>query len=403
MSELKLSEPTSLRWYSNPEARHWRAPSTLQTSNGLANAPTAFHRSFPNYSPTPLVSLPALATELGVSKVYLKDESSRLGLPSFKILGASWAIAQVLSRRIGLSLEGLTLDKLRNSVKEYIQEHQDLCLIAATDGNHGRGVAHMARLVGLKCSIFVPSNVSPISRNYIASEGAEVTVHEGDYDEAVARAFETSEQDRQHCLFIQDTAWDGYEEIPKMIVEGYTTLFSEVDDYLTQNQERPPSLVVVPVGVGSLAHSAVLHHRSASLKSPPPSLLSVEPTNAPCVLTSFVAGRSVTIRTRDTVMPGLCCGTPSSLGWSDLQSGFDAAVSVTDDHAVRALEKLKGLGSSVGPCGAATLAGVEQALGLGGNDSVLTEERRRSMGMDKESVVVLICTEGPEVYNGLSK
>ena len=212
-------------WYCSPAARGWTCPA------GSVEA-RSFHRSLPGYAPTPLVSVPALAAELGVGRVLVKDESSRLGLPAFKVLGASWACHRVLAERPGAML------------------------VTATDGNHGRAVARMAAHFGVEATVFVPELMLPNAAARIADEGATVVWVDGDYDAAVhaAAAFAAERPGR---ALVQDTAWDGYERVPAWIVEGYQTLLAEIDDQLG----AAPDLVAVPVGVGSLAEAVVRHYR----------------------------------------------------------------------------------------------------------------------------------------------
>jgi diaminopropionate ammonia-lyase len=337
-------------WYGRPAARDWTAPS------GHAAAPAlAFHRSLPGYAPTALVELPALAEELAVGRVLVKDESARLGLPAFKVLGASWACHRVLRGRPGARL------------------------VTATDGNHGRAVARMARHFGVAATVFVPRVMLPETAERIAAEGAEVVRVEGDYDEAVRAAAEHAVAAPDRAL-VQDTAWPGYTEVPGWIVEGYQTMLQEVDDQLGS----APDLVVVPVGVGSLAEAVLRHYRRSGAGHP--SVLSVEPDSAACVLASLLAGAPVSVETGATVMAGLNCGTVSASAWPVLRDGCDAAVSVSDDEASRAVADLGQLGVSSGPSGAATLAGLRAALS--------SPNQRASLSLPADAVVVLLSTEG---------
>lgn len=337
-----------MRTYCNPAARHWSA------APGSAVA-RAFHESLPGYAPTPLVDLPSVAAELGVGRVLVKDESARLGLPAFKVLGASWACERVLARQPGARL------------------------VTATDGNHGRAVARMAAHFGTSATVFVPQVMLPATAERIAAEGAEVVWVDGDYDTSVRTAAAYAAADPGRAL-VQDTAWEGYEEIPAWIIEGYQTLLAEVDEALG----RSPDLVAVPVGVGSLAQAVVEHYRRPGADHP--SVLSVEPDTAACVLASLTQGRPATVPTGATVMAGLNCGTISSSAWPVLRDGCDAAAVVTDEQALAASRELGELGVSSGPCGAATLAGIRQ---------VLTDPGcREGLALPGDAVVVLLSTEG---------
>ena len=340
---------TVMTVYRRSEARYWRCSPPPEQ-------PWRFHRRLPGYAPTPLIDLPKLAAELGVGRVLVKDESARLGLPAFKVLGASWGIRQAL---VGFDPDGPdTLDGLRSLVAG-----RGIRLVTATDGNHGRAVAHFARLLGISATVFVPAAVGSAAVNAILGEGAEVVRIDGSYDEACRLAAAAD------GVLVQDTAWDGYEDIPAAIVDGYSTLFREID--LT------PSLVVVPMGVGSFAQAAVRHYRSTPGAV---SLLGVEPLTASCVRSSLDAGSLVTVDTNDTVMAGLNCGTPSSTALPYLLAGLDAAVAVPDEDAQQAVADLRDLGVNAGPSGAATLAGVRAALPV--------------LDVPSDGTVVLVCTEG---------
>lgn len=352
--------------FSNPSARSWRTDALSDVS--------AFHRTLPGYEPTRLVEAPAIAQALGVGRVFVKEESSRLGLPAFKILGASYAISRALSVRFGLAEAAADLQLLR----DVISEHGAVELVAATDGNHGRAVAHMARLLGVPSRMFFPADLTAEAKSAIAGEGAEVVELSVPYDDVVAAATTYARAAGDRAVLVQDTAWPGYEEVPQWIVDGYSTLFEEADEQLARAGAERVDLVAVPVGVGSLAQAAVRHYRSG-LRSGA-SVLSVEAANAPAIIESLRAGRKVTVRTFPTVMAGLNCGTPSANAWPILRAGLDAAITVTDADAIRAVTDLEVLGIDAGPCGAATLAGV-RAWGL-------------HAPLAADAVVLLVSTEG---------
>ncbi len=331
----------------------------------------AFHAGLPGMKPTPLVELPSLAVELGAGRVFVKDESARLHLGAFKVLGASWAIHRLLSRTLGDTEPPRTVDELRQRLAS--ASATGIELAAATDGNHGRAVAWMARLLGLPAHVFVPDVVPGRAVAAIEAEGATVTVVAGSYDDAVRRAAA-----HPGSLLVQDTSLPGHEDVPRWIVDGYATLFTEIDSRLP----APADLVVVPMGVGSLAQAAVAHYSTRAT-----ALLGVEPDSAACVLASLRAGRPITVPTGATVMAGLNCGTPSAAAWPLLHGRLDAAVAVTDDDAVRAARDLAELGVDSGPSGAAALAGARAAL-------TGDPGRRVALGVDGGSTVVLLNTEG---------
>jgi diaminopropionate ammonia-lyase len=360
-------------WYARPAARAWRCAAPSE-------AALAFHRGLPGYRPTPLVDLPSVASEWAVGRVLVKDESSRLGLPAFKVLGASWAVARVLARRAGLAAPA-GLDGLRQAMTD-----GPLTLVTATDGNHGRAVARMASLVGAHARVIVPRFVPERAATAIAAEGATVVRTADDYDQAVEQAAAWA-AGRTDAVLVQDVAWPGYEEVAGWIVEGYATLLLEIDAELAALGMARPDLVVVPVGVGSLAQAVLAHYRSRPAGNP--AVLSVEPEAAACVLASLRAGEPRSVPTADTVMAGLNCGTPSGAAWPYLRDGLDAAIAIFDSHATRAVDDLGALGVSSGPSGAAALAGARAALTGPG-----AAGRRAQLGVDNRAVVVLLNTEG---------
>ncbi len=352
----RMSPPTTPPFL-HPGARFaWTAPP-------LTADPLAFHRTLPGYAVTPLREPPGVAAQLGLGRVLVKDESDRLGLPAFKILGASYAVHRAAADR---SPTGL---------------------VTATDGNHGRALARTGRLLGIPTRIHVPVGVHPEAVAAIEDEGALVLRGTGSYDDAVRAAAADAAADG--ALLVQDMAWPGYEDIPRWIVEGYTTLFAEVDDQLAEQGGRADA-VVIPVGVGSLALAALIHYRAAG-RAAPAALVSVEPENAACVLASLAAGRLTTVPTEATIMARLNCGTPTSAAWAALRDGLDAAVAVSDDQARSATDLLHAAGIPLGPCGAAPLAGLQHLLT--GPDA---DAARDCFGLDSSSTVVLIGTEGIE-------
>ncbi|MGW0710109.1 diaminopropionate ammonia-lyase [Streptomyces sp. NPDC002643] len=379
-------------WFSRPGARAWHCePAPAEVRD--------FHIALPGYSPTPLTELPALAEELGVGRVFVKDESSRLGLPAFKALGASWAIHRVLAEHRAKTASEAEAEAEGGSGPRAGTgtlpdgEPAPLTLVTATDGNHGRAVARTARLLGQYAHVLVPQGVHPQAVAAIVAEEAKVTEVPGPYDEAVRLAAEAAAA--PDAVLVQDTAWPGYERVPGWIVEGYSTLCAEIDEQLAAaGVTEGPDLVAVPVGVGSLAQAVVTHYRSRP-SGRGPALLSVEPEAAPCVLAGLTRGEPVAVVTGETSMAGLNCGTPSSIAWPFLRDGLDAAVAVPDSDSARAAERLAALGVSSGPCGAAPLAGLRAALTEEGAD-----EGRTALGLDATSVVVLLSTEGTAANPG---
>jgi diaminopropionate ammonia-lyase len=370
-------------------------PRRAETLDGAAGAdPRAFHASMPGYAPTALRSAPAAAAALGVAEVLVKDESARLGLPSFKVLGASWAVYRALLARLGAAPEEIpTFAALRDAVAAL----RPLSLAAATDGNHGRAVAHMAAQLGLGAAIYVPENTVRARIEAIQSEGATVTVVQGGYDDAIARSAQDASE---RCLVISDTSWEGYEEVPAWVIEGYATVFSEIEEQLAG--QAAPDIVAVPIGVGALAAAVVRHYRSAPGPADArPRILGVEPTSAACVLESVAAGQIITLdHPQDSIMAGLNCATPSLIAWPTVSRGIDAYLAVPDGRVPEAMRLLAADAIVAGETGAGGLAGM---LALAGEPQMA--QARGALGLHEASRVLLLCTEGatdPEAYERLT-
>lgn len=311
-----------------------------------------------------MVDAPGIAAKLGVAQAWVKDESSRLGLPSFKILGASWAAFRALSDRLGGPVDAAS--SLRGLRERLAAEPYTLTLVAATDGNHGRAVARIAHTLGLGADILVPGDMSQARIEAIASEGARVTVVEGSYDDAVACS--AAEADDRN-LVISDTAWPGYERVPRWVVEGYGTIGWEVKDQLAQLKAAAPELVAAQIGVGAFAASVVSQFAAKAR------VIGVEPIDAACALAAAVAGERVEVPgPHSSAMAGLNCGLVSSIAWPVLSAGISAFVSVTDEDAGEAMRLLAQAGIISGESGAAGLAGLlafRDELGLAEHTSVL--------------------------------
>ena len=376
----------SIRTLVNPNAR--------EVLDGPApnRSPLEFHRRLPGYEETPLVEAPGLAGALGVERVFVKDESGRLGLPAFKVLGASWAVYKALEERLGGGFgDWWEIGDLR----EALEPLRPLSLVAATDGNHGRALARVARLFGLGARIFVPEDMVAARREAIAGEGAEVVVVRGTYDDAVERS---AEEAGERGLVISDMSWPGYERIPSRVIEGYSTMLWEIDDELERRGEAGPDLVAVQVGVGAFAAAVTRHFRRPGT-SPPPKLVSVEPAGADCLLESVEAGRIVSVPgPHDSIMSGLNCGRVSLVAWPTVSRGIDLLISMDDGPAREAMRLAAESGVVSGETGAAGLGGL---LDLLRGDESTEEEARRVLGVDAETRVLLFNCEGatdPEGY-----
>jgi diaminopropionate ammonia-lyase len=323
-----------------------------------------------------------LSADLGIGQLWIKNESMRLGLPSFKILGASWGVFRAIEEHIGGFERWSFVDDLRAQLRE----HLPLSLAAATDGNHGRAVAYMARLLGLEARIFVPRGTSASRIDGILSEDAMCEVVDGGYDDAVAVS---AQKGSDHCLVISDTSWSGYEQVPQWVIEGYVTIFLEIDEQLGG---QTPDVVFVQMGVGSLAAAAARYFRWGP-EAARPKLIGVEPASAACVLAAVEAGHVTRIAgPQDSIMAGLNCGTASPIALPWISGGFNAISTIEDDRAVESMRLLARPGVVAGETGAA---------GLGGMLELIESESRDDLGLTEDATVLVICTEGatdPDAY-----
>lgn len=301
-------------------------------------------------------------------------------MPAYKILGASWATYRALEERCGPFTPWDTLLALAAQLRPC----GPLTLVAATDGNHGRAVARMAKWLGLGARILVPRDMVSARVQAIASEGARVTVVDGTYDEAVEASARLASDDH---LVISDTAWEGYARIPAWVIDGYATIYHEIDEQLGALGARQPDLVAAQMGVGALAASVVQHYRRLGRAT---QVVGVEPTRAACVLRSVEAGRLVEVPgPHDSIMAGLNCGRPSPIAWPFVSGGVSLFVAIPDARAEEAMCLLADDGVVSGESGAAGLGGVVEALGGAG-----TSDYRTSLGVDETSSVLVISTEG---------
>lgn len=364
------------------------------TAFGLEQAQRVrhFHQSFPEYSVTPLVKLEVLAEELGVQSIYVKDESYRFGLNAFKVLGGSYAIAREIGRLLGLKEEELTLGRLlAPDVKERLGT---LTFVTATDGNHGRGVAWTAQRLGHRAVVFMPKGTAAERLENIRRLGAEASITNVNYDDTVrlARAYAAEHKG----IIVQDTSWEGYDEVPLHIMQGYTTMGSEIVEQLQAYGNIKPTHVFLQAGVGAMA-GAMAGFIAGYYKEQRPLITIVEPNQADCIYRTALAndGQLHAVGgALDSIMAGLCCGEPCSLGWRQLAAYADNFVAMPDRAAALGIRVL---GSPMGS-DAAVVAGESGAAGFGLAMAALWEqdlaELKRSLQLDAKSVILCISTEG---------
>lgn len=348
-----------------------------------------FHSGIAGYAQTPLVSLPNLAKQLGVGQIFVKDESARFGLNAFKALGGSYAIARYLCGKLNIPVDENSFNVLCS--EEARAKLGTVTFVTATDGNHGRGVAWAAKLLGHKAVVYLPEGSSQERLNNIRALGAEAEITKFNYDGAVRLAYAMS---RKHgWVLVQDTAWSGYEEIPTWIMQGYTTMAQEITAQLNGIM---PTHLFLQAGVGSMA-GAVLGYFAAFWQNNLPVTVICEPDKAACLYKTAAVNDGTLHKITgkmNSMMAGLCCGEPCTISWDIINNFAGAFIACSDDYAASGM-RLLGMPQSgdarivSGESGAVT-AGVLAALM---QDPELAQ-LRNELGLDENSRVLLISTEG---------
>jgi len=347
----------AIEWLANPLRDR-----NLVTSDDAA--PLRFHRSLAGYAPTRLVEAPELAAEWEVGSVHLKFEEERFGLPAFKFLGVCWAARRLLKEP---------------------PHDPEVELVAATDGNHGRAVARVAREAGIGATILVPAGTAQARIEAIAGEGATVEVVDGSYDDAVRLSADMAGPRR---LVLSDTSWPGYDEVPRRVIEGYATIFCEIDEQIAG---AGVDLAVVPIGVGALAAAAVRHLAGRAR------LVGVEPSGAACVMESARAGEITEVPgPHRSIMAGLNAGLPSLVAWPLVSSGFDVFCAAEDAVAIEGMRRLAELGLAAGECSGGALGAASRLLA--------DPTAREALEVESATSVLVLLTEGvtdPRAYRRL--
>jgi len=344
------------------------APRGSNATAALAELAWTFHRGFRHYRPSPVHQLDSLAAQLGVRSLLLKDESHRFGLNAFKGLGASFAMHHWLATH---------------------EVAGDAVFTTATDGNHGRAVAWMARQLGLRSVIFMPAHSVPARVAAIQNEGAQVVLVAEGYDVAVQRALEAGDQ--HGWIVIQDTATAGYTEVPEWIGAGYWTMARELEPAVHGVERAEVDIVLLHAGVGTwpAAMAQYYWHRYQERR---PRIVIVEPTESACVMESVRAGRPVTATgSQQTIMAGLNCGFPSTAAYEILHRSVDAFIAIPDSWAEEAMRQLAASDPAVvaGESGAASMAGLLAIM----NDPAY-QPVRDHIGLGSDSRLLLWSTEG---------
>ncbi len=364
-----------------------------------AETARAYHQSFSQYVPTPLTELPNLARMLKVGRIFVKDESYRFGLNAFKVLGASYAIGRYLAEKLGKDISEVSFDMLRSP--EVQQQLGQITFTTATDGNHGRAVAWAAQQLGHKAVIYMPKGSDPARLANIRAHGAEATITDLNYDDAVRLSYKMAQE--HGWVIVQDTAWEGYEDIPTWIMQGYATLALEsLEQLRAQGIDRPTHLFL-QAGVGSYA-GGVLGFLTSELGENRPITTIVEPDQADCIFRSAQAGDGAPHKVGgdlNTLMAGLACGEPNTISWKILRDYAHGYISCPDWVAANGMRILaapvRGDSSIVsGESGAVTTGILEYIMNHSEGDSI-----RKALHLDENSTVLLISTEGdtsPKTY-----
>lgn len=345
-----------------------------------------YHKTFPMYAPTPLAHLPETAKELGLGDIWVKDESKRFGLNAFKVLGGSYAIGSYLAEKLGA--KNLNYELLISpQTKEKLG---DVTFVTATDGNHGRGVAWTASRLGQKSVVYMPKGSALERLENIRAAGADAQIIDGNYDDAVRLAAKHAEE--YGWILVQDTAWEGYEEIPTRIMEGYTTMGLEAIEQLPEK----PTHVFLQAGVGSMAGAITALFASRYGKDCPVITI-VEPNAADCHYRSIKANdgkRHIVTGDMSTIMAGLACGEPCSLSWEILKNHASFYLSCPDSAAAKGMRIL---GNPTGEDDR-VVSGESGASAFGCVAQIMTlpelADIRKTLVLDQNSRVLFFSTEG---------
>ena len=359
-----------------------------------------FHKSFPQYTITPLAKLDGMAEGLGLGGLFVKDESYRFGLNAFKVLGGSFAMARYIASEMGRDVSEMTYDYLTS--EKFREEFGQATFFTATDGNHGRGVAWAANKLGQKAVVHMPKGSTKTRFDNIAKEGAKVTIEEVNYDDCVRMAAAEAEA-TPHGVVVQDTAWEGYEEIPAWIMQGYGSMAGEAAEQLREVSVNRPTHVFVQAGVGSLA-GAVVGYFTNLYPENPPKFVVMEAGAAACLYKGAVAGDGdprIVGGDLQTIMAGLACGEPNIIGWDILRNHVSAFVSCPDWVAAKGMRML----AAPVKGDPKVISGESGTVGMGVISTIMEDdeykELRDALELNRDSKVLMFSTEGdtdPDKY-----
>jgi diaminopropionate ammonia-lyase len=369
-------------------------PQRLETlfPRAITDAAVAEIQTWPGYEPTPLRSLDKLAGALGIKALLYKDESTRFGLGSFKALGGAYAVIRLLSDKLDMSTADIRAGKGRAGAA-------GITVTTATDGNHGRSVAWGAQQAGCRCRIYIHAKVSDGRAKAMEALGAEIVRVDGDYDESVHIC--AQESAANGWFVVSDTSYDGYVDVPRLVMAGYATMATEAIAQANAESDLPITHLFVQAGVGGLA-GALAARFWMEMGEAKPRLVIIESEYAACLLKSAKQGRAATVKIRhETVMAGMSCGEVSLLAWEIVRRAASDFVTIADGAiapAMRMLESGVAGGGEIeaGECSAAGPVAVIAAC--------CDQRRRGRMALDADSRVLVIGSEGatdPEIYRDI--
>lgn len=380
-----------INWTENLHQSNTTAELTLnEFKSDELNKVKNFHASMPQYSCTPLHKLNNLANQFGVKSIDIKDESQRFGLKAFKGLGGSYAVASYFAKRLNLDLANVTYEDLMSQINSM----EPVTFATVTAGNHGKGVAWAAKIFKQKAKVILPSGSSDERLKAIQELGAEAYISDLNYDDAVTALSQQSE--KEGWILIQDTAWEGYNQIPLEIMKGYSTIVAEIIEQIDGHDLSQYSHVFLQAGVGSFA-AAMVASIYKSVVSEMPKIVIAEPSEANCLYLSAKSKDGEPNRVYgdlDSMMAGLACGEPNPYAWEILKNFSDSFFSCTDDISAIGMRTL------ANPINDDTkiISGESGALPLGLLHELMTDEAlitaKQHLNLNKESRVLIISTEG---------
>ncbi len=391
-----------IKWKLNTMPKSEDKELAIMSLENVAKA-RAFHKSFPQYSVTPLAKLDNMADYLGLNTLCVKDESYRFGLNAFKVLGGSFAMAKYIAGELGRDVSDMTYDYLTS--EDLKKDFGQATFFTATDGNHGRGVAWAANKLGQKAVVHMPKGSTKTRFDNIAKENAKVTIEEVNYDDCVRMAAaEASET--EHGVIVQDTAWEGYTEIPSWIMQGYGTMGCEALEQLEGYGIERPDVVILQAGVGCMA-GAICAYIVNKYRDNPPKIVIAEAAIAACLYEGAVANDGdyrIVGGDLQTIMAGLACGEPNIVCWDILRNHVTAFCSCPDWVSAKGMRMLAApIKGDPTVC-----SGESGAVGMGLIATIMQDpeyaDLKAALELNENSKVLLFSTEGdtdPDKYKSI--